>query len=107
VTPVPLRVTWQTRPLYATLTAGQTTQLNAVLSVTQAVDLPSFRVDTQNNAVTVDLASLPARLEVGQSYTIRLNATMPGTVKTVALVYLLSPDGGTTVDYETIWLLPP
>jgi hypothetical protein len=56
--------------------------------------------------VTIDPSSLPARLDPGQSYTIRLNATMPGTVAEYSLVYLLKPGSGTEMESLTVWLRP-
>jgi hypothetical protein len=106
-TPIRLRATWQTRPLTATLAPGQSTQLNAVLSVTSPVDQPAFLVQSRSGSVSVDPSSLPARLDPGQSYTIRLNATMPGTVAQYSIVALVKPGGsGTVMEYLTIWLLP-
>jgi hypothetical protein len=105
-TPVPQRVGWTTQGLTATLADGQTTTLDATLIVRRDVDAPAFHVFSRYSAVTIDPASLPARLVAGQSYTIRLNVTMAGTVQTYATINLLDETGRTVMDYQHVRLIP-
>jgi hypothetical protein len=99
------RALWAPASTLVRLGPGERATVTAAVSVTAPIDAPAFRVSSPG-AVAIDPSSLPARLEPGQSYPLRLLVTMPGTTARAATVQVLRP-GGQAVGGSLVIRLAP